>query len=102
VREAMHGSAEIALVPPGASLKDVILAMTDRPWGAACVVEPNGALSGLITDGDLRRVLTAHDDIRGLRAEDTMTRSPISIGPDATLGDALELMESRPRQISVL
>jgi arabinose-5-phosphate isomerase len=80
----------------------VIIAMTDRPWGGACIVTADGALAGLITDGDLRRALTNHDDIRELRAEDVMTRSPISIGPNATLADALERMERRPSQISVL
>jgi arabinose-5-phosphate isomerase len=56
----------------------------------------------LITDGDVRRALQAHDDIRTLRAGDVMTRSPVSIGPDARLHDALSLMEDRPSQISVL
>lgn len=102
VREAMHGCTEIAVVSPEASLKDVIVAMTQRPWGAACVASASGILSGLITDGDLRRALAAHDDIRGLRAAEVMTHSPVTIGPDATLAEALEHMERRPSQISVL
>ena len=59
-------------------------------------------LAGFLTDGDLRRALTNHDDIRQLRAADAMTRSPVTIGPSATLAQALELMEHRPSQISVL
>ena len=102
VREAMHGLSEVAVVSPGSSLKEVILAMTDRPWGAACVISPAGLLEGLITDGDLRRALTTHDDIRGLNAESVMTRSPVSIDPAATLAEALERMEHRASQISVL
>ena len=102
VQEAMHACHEVAIVHPEASLKEVILAMTDRPWGGACVVAPDGTLAGLITDGDLRRALTAHDDIRSLRAGDVMTHSPVSIGPEATLAEALDAMESRPSQISVL
>jgi arabinose-5-phosphate isomerase len=98
----MHALDEIAVLAPEASLKEVIIAMTRRPWGAACIVGPQGALAGLITDGDLRRALTEHEDIRGLRATDVMTRSPIEIGPEATLGEALETMERRPSQISVL
>jgi arabinose-5-phosphate isomerase len=102
VCEVMHSGAEVATVTPGASLRDVIIAMTRRPLGAACVAESDGTLAGFITDGDLRRALTTHDDIRGLRACDVMTASPVTIGPDASLGQALELMERRASQISVL
>jgi len=98
----MHSGDEVAMVKPGASLKEVIVAMTRRPMGGACVVGEDAMLAGFITDGDLRRALTTNDDIRELRAEDAMTRAPITIGPDATLGDALERMERRPSQISVL
>ena len=87
---------------PDTPLKEVIIAMTCRPMGAACVVSGDGTLAGLLTDGDLRRALTAHDDIRGLRARDAMTESPITIRPEATLGEALERMERRQSQISVL
>lgn len=102
VREAMHAGDDVARVAATASLRDVIIAMTRKPLGAACVVGPDGALSGFITDGDLRRVLTHHDDIRDLSAADAMTRRPVTIGPDATLGEALETMERRDSQISVL
>ncbi len=102
VREAMHAGDEIAIVGPGASLKEVILAMTARPMGGACVTSGDGILAGFITDGDLRRALTTHDDIRTLRAADVMSRTPVTIAPDATLGEALELMERRESQISVL
>ncbi len=102
VHEAMHPCEEIAMVAPEASLKEVIIGMTQRPWGAACVVLPEGEMAGLVTDGDLRRALTTHDDIRDLRARDVMTRTPVAIGPEATLGEALERMERRPSQISVL
>ncbi len=102
VRTAMHGLDEIACVEPGAALREVIIAMTRFPLGAACVVESDGSLAGLITDGDVRRALTNHDDIRDLRAGDAMTRRPVAIGPGATLGEALELMERRTSQISAL
>jgi arabinose-5-phosphate isomerase len=102
VREAMHTADAIARVSRESSLKEVIIAMTRCPLGAACVVEPDGLLAGLITDGDLRRALTNHDDIRSLRAADVMTSRPISITPEARLGEALELMERRASQISVL
>ena len=102
VREAMHSCEQAAMVLPGAPLKEVIIAMTERPLGGACVVSTDGRLEGFITDGDLRRALTAYDDIRSLLAADAMTATPVTIGPEATLGAALELMEHRRSQISVL
>jgi arabinose-5-phosphate isomerase len=102
VREAMHTGDEVAWVHPEDSLKRVVIAMTGRPLGAACVVDDSARLAGLITDGDLRRALQTHDDIRGLRAADIMTASPITIGPECRLLDALRTMENRPSQISLL
>jgi arabinose-5-phosphate isomerase len=102
VREVLHGRDEVAWVDLEASLKHVVIAMTRHPWGAACVVDSAGVLSGLITDGDLRRALQEHDDIRALNAADVMTVNPVTIAPDALLLEALRLMEDRPSQISVL
>ena len=102
VAEVMHDREESAWVAPEAPLKEVIIAMTRRPLGGACVVTPDGSLAGFVTDGDLRRALTAHEDIRGLCAADVMTAAPVTILPDASLGEALERMERRPSQISVL
>lgn len=102
VRTAMHAGADVALVSPETCLREVIIAMTRCPLGAACVVTGDGALAGVITDGDVRRALTNHEDIRQLYARDAMTRRPVTIGPDATLGEALELMERRSSQISAL
>jgi len=102
VRDAMHANGEVAWVGPDDSLKHVVIEMSARPLGAACVISSGQTLAGLITDGDVRRALQKHDDIRTLRASDVMTVSPTSIGPDALVHDALRLMEDRPSQISVL
>jgi arabinose-5-phosphate isomerase len=102
VRAAMHGPEEAAFVCPATSLREVIIAMTRRPLGGACVVDENGSLVGFLTDGDLRRALTTHEDIRALSAGDIMTANPVTIEPDATLAQALELMERRRSQISAL
>jgi arabinose-5-phosphate isomerase len=66
------------------------------------VVDASERLIGLITDGDVRRALQAHDDIRGLGAAAVMTANPSIVAPDARLQEALRLMEDRPSQISVL
>jgi arabinose-5-phosphate isomerase len=102
VADAMHTGDEVAWVAPETLLKDVIIAMTRRPLGGACVVASDGTLAGFLTDGDLRRALTSHDDIRTLQAVDTMTPTPVTVGPEANLGQALELMERRRSQISAL
>ena len=102
VRDVMHGRDEIAIAHAEDSLKQVVIAMTHHPWGAACVLDASGRLIGLVTDGDVRRALQAHDDIRGLRAPAVMTKNPATIAPDARLQEALRLMEERPSQISVL
>jgi len=102
VREAMHTEDEVAWVRPATPLKELVIAMTSRPLGAACVVGERRRLAGLITDGDLRRALEAHDDIRSLRAGDIMTPNPVTVSPDARLLDAMRVMENRPSQISQL
>jgi arabinose-5-phosphate isomerase len=102
VRDVMHGREEVAMAHADDSLKQVVIAMTHFPHGAACVVDASGRLIGLITDGDVRRALQAHDDIRGLRASAVMAANPSTIAPEARLQEALRLMEDRPSQISVL
>lgn len=102
VGEAMHELPSVPAVGRGDSLKDVVIAMTRRPLGAALVMDETGVLAGLITDGDLRRALQDHDDIRGLTAADVMTPAPVTADPDSRLLDAMRLMENRPSQISSL
>ncbi len=102
VKEAMHAGSEVAWVTPDARLKEVVIQISRHKLGAACVVSPDGALLGLITDGDVRRAFERHDDIRPLVASDVMTKSPTTVAPEALIHDALCLMEDRPSQISVL
>ncbi len=102
VRDVMHAGEEVAWAKAADSLKHVVIEMSQRPLGAACVVTDDHRLLGLITDGDVRRALRNHDDIRPLRASDVMTASPVYIGPDALVHEALCLMEDRPSQIYVL
>ena len=102
VRDVMHSGAEVAWAKAADSLKHVVIEMSQRPLGAACVVADDHRLLGLITDGDVRRALRNHDDIRPLSASDVMTVSPVHIGPDSLVHEALCLMEDRPSQIYVL
>jgi arabinose-5-phosphate isomerase len=102
VSEVMHRNDAVAWVKPETPLRQVIIAMSQRPLGAACVVNEEFQLLGIITDGDVRRVLLTHEDIRHLQAADCMTRRPTTISPEASLKEATRLMEDRPSQISVL
>jgi arabinose-5-phosphate isomerase len=102
VQDVMHSGGEVAWVSPSDSLKRVVMEMSHHPLGAACVVSSDHVLLGLITDGDLRRALETHDDIRTLQVAEVMTKSPVTIVPEALVHDALRLMEDRPSQISVL
>jgi arabinose-5-phosphate isomerase len=58
------------------------------------VVDDAGVVVGIITDGDLRRMLEKQDDISRVRAENIMTKNPKTIGPDALAAEALELMQT--------
>jgi len=102
VADVMHQGEDVAWVRLDTPLRQVIIAMTERPLGAACVVDEEFILLGLVTDGDLRRALLAHEDIRQLRSADCMTPKPLTVAPEASLREAIRLMEDRSSQISVL
>ncbi|MGE5481127.1 MAG: KpsF/GutQ family sugar-phosphate isomerase [Chloroflexota bacterium] len=102
VKDAMHSGERTPRVAPDASLRDAIIEISMKGLGCAAITDETGALIGLITDGDLRRALEKHEDIRGLSAKDIMTYNPITIRDTAMLGEALQLMEQRERQINVL
>jgi arabinose-5-phosphate isomerase len=102
VSEVMHPLAQVATATATDPLRQVVIGMTSRPLGAACVLDSQGRLAGLITDGDVRRALRQHDDIRGVVAADVMTARPAAISPGASVHEALRKMEDRGSQISVL
>jgi len=102
VADVMHQEQAVAWVAPDTPLRQVIIAMTERPLGAACVVDHSRRLLGIITDGDLRRSLLTYENISTVQARDIMTKTPVTVAPEASLKDAARLMEDRPSQISVL
>ncbi len=102
VSEVMHPLSQVATAAAADPLRQVVIEMTTRPLGAACVLDDEGRLAGLITDGDVRRALRTHDDIRGVLAGDVMTVHPASITPGSSVHESLRRMEDRSSQISVL
>ncbi len=104
VGDLMHGDTENPTVGSGASWIEVVRALSKFGLGAVCVVDGEGRLEGIITEGDLRRAIerTSHETLAQLRGDDFMTRKPVEVTPELLAFDALRLMEDRPRQISVL
>ena len=74
------------------SLKEVIVEISSKRLGATAVVDNNDTLLGIITDGDLRRMLERNISLDGVTAADIMTITPKSINPDELAVDALDLM----------
>ena len=102
VGDVMHVANQIACAHAEETLREVVIRMTKFPFGAACIVDGANGLAGIITDGDIRRILSQEGDILNFKVGDCMTQSPISTHPDVLLGDAVRTMEDRSSQISVL
>src|SRR5579859_2404215 len=79
-------------VTPDTALREVIIEITSRRLGATAVTDEAGLLLGIITDGDLRRMLEKEGMRTGLRARDIMTTSPKTVEPEALAIEALDLM----------
>jgi arabinose-5-phosphate isomerase len=84
---------EVPRVNPDASLKKVIIEISEKRKGVTAVTKAD-KIVGIITDGDLRRMLSETEDLSLLKAEDIMSKNPISITIDAMAIDAMELMET--------
>lgn len=106
VADLMHGGAQNPTIAPDAAWLEVVSAITHFGLGAVNVVNGDGKLAGIITDGDLRRSLhrIAAKDLgfANLTCDELMTRDPVVATPAMLAYDALRLMEDRPSQISVL
>jgi len=90
VADVMH-TKNLPFVKPDDTMHDVILTMTNSTLGLA-IVQNNGLLEGIITDGDLRRSLMQYNDYKVLTATDMMTIIPITISQDHMLAEAEEIM----------
>jgi arabinose-5-phosphate isomerase len=85
-------NSKIPRVSIDSTLKDVIYEISEKRLGAT-IVEENGIIRGLITDGDIRRVLEKHENIGGLKAAEVMTQKPISVNENLLAFEALKLMQ---------
>ena len=87
------GKHEMPQVSPTTPIKDVIIEISKKRMGTTAVIE-NNKIVGIITDGDLRRMLTNSTDISKLVAKDIMSKNPKTINVDAMAIEALETMEN--------
>ena len=94
IKEIMTKGDKIPLVKADVSIKDVILEITSKRLGATSVVDSDGVLVGVITDGDLRRLLERTLDIKDLKAKDIMSKNPKVIKPEYLASFALTQMEN--------
>jgi arabinose-5-phosphate isomerase len=106
VADLMHSGAENPTIADNASWMDVVSTITQYGLGAVNVLDQEGRLAGVITDGDLRRSLQKLGGrdfgFANLKCDDLMTHNPVVANPEMLAFDALHLMEDRPSQISVL
>ena len=94
VSDLMHTGEAVPRVLADASLEDAIVEMTKKRFGMTTVVDADGRLAGVITDGDLRRLHLRTQSIGGVRAGEIATGMPKTIGADDLAAKALEVMEA--------
>ena len=93
VADLMHGGEGLPLVGAEAAMADVLLVMTAKSLGCAGVVNADGRLAGILTDGDLRRHMSP--DLLGRKAAEVMTASPRTVPPNLLAAEALRQMNER-------
>lgn len=101
VADLMHESPNVACE---SGWLEIVKTISKYALGAANVVDKEGHLIGIVTDGDLRRAIEKNEGehLNKLTCEKMMTRNPVVAQPDMLAFDALRLMEERPQQIAVL
>ena len=95
VEELMHGGSALPRVGEDMRLREVMLEIMQKRLGIACVVDAEERLSGVISDGDFKRILLRESDPWRLSASEIMSRSPSTIAPGAHVAAAVRLMEER-------
>ena len=93
ISEIMISGDDLPIVSENSSLKDAILQITSKRLGTTCVVNNEGILTGVITDGDLRRLLEKTMVIGNLKSSEVMSRNPKTISKDYLASFAIQRME---------
>jgi len=93
VRDVMHSGDRIPLVPDTASLREALLEMTGKGLGMTGVLDAGGKLTGIYTDGDLRRTLNKGADVYNAKISDVMTRNPKTCRAEQLAAEIVQFME---------
>jgi arabinose-5-phosphate isomerase len=95
VADIMRTGDKLPRNSPGALLPEAIDEMTAKGIGMTAIVDRDGKLLGIFTDGDLRRTLKAHDSIKKVPVGEVMTRNPITIAPERLAAEAAQILEQK-------
>lgn len=95
VEDVMHKNGEIPQVPSGTPLKDALTEMTSKGFGMTVVMQDNGQLAGIFTDGDLRRCIDDNLNINSLSTNEVMTTNPRTISQGILAAEALGIMQDK-------
>jgi arabinose-5-phosphate isomerase len=95
VTDLMHAGEAVPAVRPSTSMHDVIYEMSKKGFGITAVTRDDGILEGVISDGDLRRLLEKDEDLLRRTAADAMKRDPLTIAATELASAALQIMEER-------
>ena len=94
VSDVMRSGDAVPRVSPEASFSELMREMSHKGLGASSVVDANGQVLGIFTDGDLRRLIEKGQDLRSLKASDVMHAQPRTVRQDALAVEAVEMMEA--------
>lgn len=100
VENIMHAGNQMPLIPQGATISHALLEMSSKGLGMTGITNNQGTLSGVFTDGDLRRMLDHGMDIQTTAIDDVMSKTPKTVYPHTLAVEALNLMEEK--QISAV
>ncbi len=95
VDDVMHTDEQLPVVDTEVTLADALLEVTRKGMGMTAVVDEQGQLAGIFTDGDLRRALDQAVDVRNTPITEVMTRDPVVMEPGHLAAEALQIMEER-------
>jgi arabinose-5-phosphate isomerase len=95
VGDIMHSGDAAPRVPEGASLRDALVEMTDKGLGMSTVVDSEGGVIGIFTDGDLRRTLDSDVDFSNCSIRDVMTKNCKTAQPGMLAAEALQIMQEK-------